>query len=117
MPRVNPAPTKPDAKPTSPSLQYVLLLASVTVCIYVLLGYRAWFPSAVWVLLFYGIVLGGWMGMSMASHHILSSTLARRKSAMDPWMQVLATVAWSVGNLVLIGVIVTILTLALRPTP
>lgn len=101
----------------SPSLQYVLILVSVTVCIYVLVGYGAWFPSVVWVLLFYGIVLGGWMGLSMASHHILSSALTKRKSAMDPWMQVLATVAWSVGNLVLIGVIVTILTLALRPTP
>ncbi|HEX2837143.1 MAG TPA: hypothetical protein VHN77_03340 [Phycisphaerales bacterium] len=114
---MNTAPTKPDAKPMNPSLQYVLILGSVTVCIYVLVGFRAWFPNAVWVLLFYGIVLGGWMAASLASHSILAGALARRKTGMDPWMQVIATIAWSVGNLVLISAIVTVLTLALRPTP
>ena len=95
----------------------MLTFVGVACSTFVLVGYRAWFANVVWVLLFYGIVLGGWMAASLTSHHILAGALARRKTGMDPWMQVIATIAWSVGNLVLIGVIVTILTLALRPTP
>lgn len=100
-----------------PWTRYLLTFVVVACSTFVLLGYRSWFPGVVWVLLFYGVVLGGWMVASLASHSILAAALERRKTGMDPWMQVIATVAWSVGNLVLIGVIVTILTLGLRPSP
>ncbi len=55
------------------------------------------------------------MSSSLLSHRILAAKLAGRRTGMDPWMQVLCAIFWSLFNLVVIVAIVTTLTLVLRP--
>lgn len=83
-------------------------------CLYLLVAWRGVFPVALWVVLFYAVVLGGWMGASLASQQVLGAVLAGKRTGMDPWMQVLLTVLWSIANLVVIGGLAVVFTLALR---
>jgi hypothetical protein len=102
--------------PRKLTLRYLLHFPVIVVLLFVLIGYTPVFPAALWPLLFYSVVLGGWMSASVASHHLLAARLASKRTGLDPWMQVLLTIAWSVGNLVVIGAIAAGLVLMLRPT-
>lgn len=98
-------------------LRYLLHFPVIAAAVFALVGFASLFPQWLWPILFYAVVLGGWMSASVASHHLLASGLAHRRTGMDPWIQVLLTIVWSVANLVVIGIIVAGLTLALRPPP